>query len=394
MDGVTLLAEVRALGAELGLDALGVCTAEVFERTRSDLHERKAAGLSADMAFTYRNPDRSTDPTRALPGARSIVVAARSYLRAAPARPSDRPHGAVARYVWEDHYGELRTALRSIGELLASHGHRCRVVVDDNALVDREAAHRAGIGWYGKNANLLLPRRGSWFVLGSLLTDAVLPVDEPLPDGCGACERCLTSCPTDAIVAPGVIDARRCLAWLVQAKGIFPAEHRVALGDRIYGCDDCQEICPPNRVQSRRPVAVTLAARRPWAPLLEMLDADDATLLERYGLWYIAERDPDHLRRNALIALANTADPGDGAVRRTVLRHRGGDRPMVVAHALWAAARLGYTDLAGPAALRPAIATHPDVAAELARIRAGEVPIRRTGVPLPSARAPERRPPM
>jgi epoxyqueuosine reductase len=392
VNGPTLLDEVRSLGAELGLDALGVCAAEVFEGTRRDLHERKAAGLSADMAFTYRNPDRSTDPTRILPGARSIVVAARSYLRDGPPRPDDRPHGAVARYVWEDHYGELRTALGAIGALLAEHGHRSRVVVDDNALVDREAAHRAGIGWYGKNANLLLPRKGSWFVLGSLITDAVLPADDPLPDGCGPCERCLTSCPTDAIVAPGVIDARRCLAWLVQARGIFPAEHRVALGDRIYGCDDCQEVCPPNRVQARRPVAVTVAARRPWAPLLEMLEADDETLLDRYGLWYIAERDPDHLRRNALIALANTADAADAAVHDAVRRHVAHERPMLVAHAVWAAHRLGYVDLvdavrtgtsptgadmrAGEMAVAPEVAGHPDVVAELARIDAGQVPAR------------------
>jgi epoxyqueuosine reductase len=375
MDGMALVDEVRALGVQLGLDAVGVCAAEIFESTRRDLHERKAAGLSADMAFTYRNPDRSTDPTRILPGARSIVVAARSYLREGPGRPDDQPHGAVARYVWEDHYGELRSALGTIGELLAGHGHRSRVVVDDNALVDREAAHRAGIGWYGKNANLLLPRKGSWFVLGSLVTDALLPTDDPLPDGCGACERCLTSCPTDAIVAPGVIDARRCLAWLVQARGIFPAEHRVALGDRIYGCDDCQEVCPPNRVQARRPVAVTVTARRPWAPLLDMLAADDETLLDRYGLWYIAERDPDHLRRNALIALANTADAGDAAVRDAIAIHVAHERPMLVAHAVWAAQRLGYRDLVdtvragGPDA-------HPDVIAELACIDAGQVPRR------------------
>lgn len=375
MDGVALLDEVRALGAELGLDAVGVCAAEIFEGTRRDLHERKAAGLSADMAFTYRNPDRSTDPTRILAGARSIVVAARSYLRDGPPSPDDQPHGAVARYVWEDHYGELRGALAAIGELLAEHGHRSRVVVDDNALVDREAAHRAGIGWYGKNANLLLPRKGSWFVLGSLVTDAVLPTDDPLPDGCGTCERCLTSCPTDAIVAPGVIDARRCLAWLVQARGVFPAEHRVALGDRIYGCDDCQEVCPPNRVQARRPVAVTVAARRPWAPLLEILAADDPTLLDRYGLWYIAERDPDHLRRNALIALANTADPADAAARDAVARHVGHERPLLVAHAVWAAQRLGYVDLVD--AVRSGRAeAHPDVVAELVRIDAGQVPSR------------------
>jgi len=119
-----------------------------------------------------------------------------------------------------------------------------RVVADDNALVDREAAYRAGLGWYGKNTNLLLPGKGSWYLLGSVVTDAPLPAGRPMADGCGTCSRCLPACPTGAFIRPGVLDARRCLAWLVQAPGVFPAELRVALADRIYGGDSCQEVCP------------------------------------------------------------------------------------------------------------------------------------------------------
>ena len=140
------------------------------------------------------------------------------------------------------------------------------MVADDNALVDREAAYRAGLGWYGKNANLLLPGEGSWFVLGSVVTDApAAPPSRPrrCADGCGTCTRCLDGCPTGAIVAPGVVDARRCLAWLLQVEGAFPREHRVALGDRLYGCDDCQEVCPPNR--RRRPQRCRRATRRAGA---------------------------------------------------------------------------------------------------------------------------------
>ena len=123
------------------------------------------------------------------------------------------------------------------------------MVADDNALVDREAAVRAGLGWYGKNSNVLLPGAGSWFVLGTVITDAPLPSSSRLSDGCGPCRRCLDGCPTGAIVAPGVVDARRCLAWLVQAPGSIPEDFRPAIGDRMYGCDDCQEVCPPNRAQ-------------------------------------------------------------------------------------------------------------------------------------------------
>ena len=130
-------------------------------------------------------------------------------------------------------------------------GWRARVVADDNALVDRAAAERAGLGWFGKNSNILLPGAGSWFLLGSVVTDAPLPTAAPVGDGCGSCRRCLSACPTGALVGPGVLDARRCLAWLLQATGVFPFEFRVALEGRIYGCDDCQDVCPANRLVAR-----------------------------------------------------------------------------------------------------------------------------------------------
>src|SRR5205823_9555780 len=135
-----------------------------------------------------------------------------------------------------------------------------------------------------------------------VITDAPLPASRaPLADGCGGCRRCLDGCPTNAIVAPGVVDARRCLAWLVQRPGSFPAEFRVALGDRIYGCDDCQEVCPPNARAERagrlpRHADATTAEPQAWVPLLEILAASDAELLERYGRWYIAERRSEERR--------------------------------------------------------------------------------------------------
>src|SRR4029077_12823585 len=163
-----------------------------------------------------------------------------------------RPQGRVARYARDDHYAPLRAALWAVAHHLRRHGWRAVVFADDNSLVDREAAYLAGLGWYGKNANLLLPGRGSWFVLGLGVTDAPLPTDTRVADGCGSCRRCLDGCPTGAIVAPGVVDARRCLAWLVQSPGVFPRDTRAALGNRLYGCDECQEGGPPNIVADRR----------------------------------------------------------------------------------------------------------------------------------------------
>ncbi len=223
------------------------------------------------------------------------------------------------------------------------------MLCDDNALVDRAAAHRAGLGWYGKNANVLLPGHGSWFVLGSVVTDAPLPVaEQPVPDGCGSCTRCLDGCPTDAIVAPGVVDARRCLAWLVQAEGDFPEEFRIALGDRIYGCDDCQEVCPPNRRLERDPDQVRLAGRDAWVDLVELLEADDLQLLARHGRWYIPRRDARYLRRNALVALGNVGDVTDGRVVAVIERHLALDDEMLQRHAAWAARQIGLDVVAAP----------------------------------------------
>jgi epoxyqueuosine reductase len=363
--------EIEALGRAAGLAAVGVAPAAPFLTTRRHLERRKAAGLHAGMSFTYRRPERSTDPGTALPGAQALVVGAWAYRRTAPEPPPASPDspdvqgahavpspgatgaapaGTVARYAWEDHYGALRAALQEVAAALRAEGWRARVLVDDNALHDREAAYRAGLGWYGKNANLLLPGAGSWFVLGSVVTDAPLDATTPadrVADGCGTCTRCLPACPTGAIVAPGVVDARRCLAWLLQAEGPFPPEHRVALGGRIYGCDDCQEVCPPNRRAERHdpdPVAAGVGAE-PTVDLLAMLAASDEELLARHGRWYVPRRQPRYLRRNALVALGNVADAADPAVAQALRRALAETDAIVRSHAVWAAHRLGRPDL-------------------------------------------------
>jgi epoxyqueuosine reductase len=342
--------DLQRAGREAGLDAVGIAPAHPFETTRADLESRKAAGLHGGMHFTYGNPARSTDPSRTVPHAQALVVGARSYRRTAGPGPALDNHGQVARYSWRDEYTPLRRALDAIGARLRAQGYTAATLVDDNALVDREAAYRAGLGWYGKNANLLLPGRGSWFVLGSVVTDAPLPAtnDAPVEDGCGACTRCLTACPTGAIVAPGVVDARRCLAWLLEAPGPFPEEHRVALGGRIYGCDDCQEVCPPNRAADRRhePPPADPQHDEPWVDLVELLELPDDALLARFQRWYVPQRQARYLRRNALVALGNVGDGRDPDVQRVVQRALADPDPIVREHAEWAAARLAPTQQA------------------------------------------------
>lgn len=355
--GPDYLAELQALGTSLGLERMGVAPASVLQRAREALLERREAGLHDTMQFTYRNPQRSTDPGAAVAGARSVLVAARSYAMA----PPDRPAGAarVARYAWVDHYEPLREALRTIAKRMRADGHKAVAFADDNSMVDREVAWEAGLGWFGKNANLLLPGGGSYFVLGCVVTTADLPIaTDPAPDGCGSCTACLAACPTGAIVAPGVIDARRCLAWVLQKPGIIPAELRAAIGDRIYGCDDCQEVCPPTvRLEVRHRHAGTPTA---WVPVLGLLTDSDEELLAAHGSWYLAGRDPRWWRRNALVVLGNTGDSSDPAVVDVLRRYLAHPDPVLRAHAVWAAVRLRLPELL------PATDADPDVAAELA----------------------------
>jgi epoxyqueuosine reductase len=334
---VPSLEELASIARDHGIEHVGVAPAAVLERARSALHERRDQGLAAGMGFTYHNPDRSTDPGRAVPGARSIVVAARSYLTdEEPARPPG-VQARVARYAWVDHYAPLRAGLRAMAGRLRAADHRAVAFADDNAIVDREVAHRAGLGWFGKNANLLVSGAGSWFVLGCVVTTASLATaTEPVADGCGTCSRCLDACPTGAIVAPGVIDANRCLAWVLQRPGAIPVALRPAVEDRLYGCDDCQEACPPTVHLGRRHRRPLEADARPWVDVLDLLAADDATLLERHGRWYIAGRDPRWLRRNALVILGNTAPAGDPEVDAALARYAAGDDGVLAEHARWA----------------------------------------------------------
>jgi epoxyqueuosine reductase len=357
------------IGTRNGLSAVGITTAEPLDSALVAINERVAAGHHADMVFTFSRPEKATTPARLIPEAASLVVGAWPYYFASPVDPSRRDSavvssvgpldsgadsgadpnrylGDVARYQWVDHYGALRGALRHLAVELKANGWRARVLADDNALVDRAAAHRAGIGWFGKNANLLLPGHGSWFVLGAVVTNAPLPTSPaPLADGCGTCTRCIPACPTGAIVAPGVIDGRRCLAWLVQAPGDIPEEYRVAMGARIYGCDDCQDACPENRIAIRRtgaqpapPDAVAVV------DLVKIIESTDEQLLAQFGRWWLPNRNPDILRRNAAVALGNTGNPEDQSLRRLLSQLVQGGPPEVSQslrrHTNWAIIRL------------------------------------------------------
>lgn len=334
---------ITRLGLEAGAAFVSVAPADVLHRAREVLVARKSAGLNDTMEFTYRNPERSTDPKRAVSEAKAVIVAALPYGSDTPASPSG-PHGSIAQYAREDYYEKLSSALRVMRDKLRKDGFRALDFVDDNSMVDRESAWLGGLGWFGKNANLLIRGAGSMVVLGSVVTTAPLKVHRDVePDGCGSCRVCIDACPTAAIVHDGVIDARRCLSWLLQKPGVFPVEFRSALGDRLYGCDDCQETCPENvRLLPTRRMA---AQSDSWVPILDVLDEDDESLGRRVQRWYVPGRDVKVVRRNALVVLGNVGDSANVSVRRTVERYLRHDDEILRAHAVWAARRLGLDDL-------------------------------------------------
>lgn len=356
-------ATLTALVSDAGAHRVGVTDAEPLLRARRALESRRAAGFADDMHFTYGDPQRATTPSLHVPGARSIIVAALHYADDEPGAGDTRDGatvrldsnsgdvaGRVARYAWSDYYGRLRDALRVAAGRLHTDGFRATVFADDNAMVDREVAYKAGIGWYGKNANLLIPGAGSWFVLGCLVTDAeLLPHAAPLPNGCGTCRRCIDACPTGAIVDDGVIDARRCLAWILQKPGPIDPVFRRAIGDRMYGCDDCQDSCPPSirslsrasSVAQPSPVSTSVRVRLQRAiPVVAVLNETDSDVLRRVDRWYVADRNPRWVRRNALVVLGNVARPDDEAAVSVLRRYADGDDELLAEHARWSLAEI------------------------------------------------------
>ena len=212
------------------------------------------------------------------------------------------------------------------------------MLVDENDHVDREAAARAGVGFYGKNTMLITRTHGSWVVLGTLVTDVALETTPPLELDCGQCRLCIDACPTGALDEPGVLDATRCLSYWTQAPAPIPERYREELGAMVYGCDICQDVCPWNRGVEKRRAGEELDGAEPRVSLREWLEEDGAVLRERYRRLYVPRNDPRWLRRNALVALGNTGDPADADAAEPFLDD---DDEMLRETAAWAMRRLG-----------------------------------------------------
>jgi epoxyqueuosine reductase len=346
---VRLKRQAHALGFEL----VGIATATAadgFERLRDWL----ARGFAGHMDYLPRHADARRHPASILPEVRGVVMVGMSYqqpevssqqsaVSAPGALPSSSPKGRVARYArGADYHDVLRARLKQLLAWLQGErpGCRGRAVVDTAPLLERDYARRAGLGWFGKNTMLLNRRHGSYLFLGALLVDCDLAADAAHETShCGTCTACLDACPTDAFPAPGVLDARRCVSYLtIELRGPVPEELRPGLGDWVFGCDVCQEVCPWNR--KAPPGSEPELAPRPGLEaldLLEVLGLSEQEYCRRFAGTALTRPRRAGLLRNAALVLGNTAGPEALPALRRALDD---PEPLVREAAAWAVGRI------------------------------------------------------
>ncbi|MCZ6891323.1 MAG: tRNA epoxyqueuosine(34) reductase QueG [Chloroflexi bacterium] len=350
MSAPDLKERVVRYARELGFDLVRIASAEPLTRDGEAARERVHRGYMDGMAwYTEERVRRASDPQELLPGARSFIAVALSYLPPEDDgdETSGEPEGTVARYArWPDYHGVMKERLRALEQQLSKYvgrAVRTRVFVDDSALLERAVAERAGIGWFGKNTNILTPTHGSWVFLGYVLTDLALEPDEPLKKSCGECTLCIPACPTGAIVAPYVLDARRCISYLtIENRGPVPRDLRPLVGDMVFGCDICQEVCPVN---IDVPAAVETELGRTGFSSLELiplLSISQEEFSVRFRSSPIKRAKRVGLQRNACVALGNI---GDRRAVPALGRALGeSEEPLVRGHAAWALGRLGGSE--------------------------------------------------
>ncbi len=328
--------QLISFAREIGFDSCRVAacgSAPHADEFRNWLDE----GGHGEMSYMERGEEKRCDPHRVLPDASSIVVLAMNYFQGGTdAGDTPAATGKIARYARGDDYHDLiESKLDKIDEFLRTFGGQQKCYVDTGPVLERDHAAQAGIGWHGKSTMLVDERLGTWFFLAEVLTTLELPADEPLPDRCGTCERCIKACPTGAITAPHRLDARRCISYLtIELKGSIPLEFRPLIGDRIFGCDDCLDACPWNRfAQISRETAFAACNSTTGMSLRDYLNLDDdefRTLFRNSPIKRIKRRG---FLRNVCVALGNVGNASD----LPVLERAAADpEPLIAEHAKWA----------------------------------------------------------
>ncbi len=325
-------AAIRQRALELGFDDCRFTTAAAPESSMQ-FQDWLRAGRHGEMGYLERNADKRIDPQRVLPDARSVIALAASY------EVCDPQSGLVARYAqFDDYHDVLGERLKTLAEFVdqfGGGGTRSLWYVDTGPVLERDLAQRAGLGFIGKHTNLISRRLGNWILLGEILTTLELQPDRPEKNRCGACSRCLTACPTRAITAPFQLDARLCISYLtIELRGPIPLELRPAIGNRIFGCDDCLAVCPWNRFAHEGQLMKSHVRPGLATPdLVALLGLDETGFKSRFAGTPILRAKRRGLLRNVCVALGNTGDETALPTLQTASADR---EPLIAEHARWA----------------------------------------------------------
>lgn len=371
-DAARLAETIKALARECDLDVASITSADLFdgleETLRAHIRDGRVAGLDW---FTEERAEFSVDPRNLMPSARSILSLGVSYWSTDPGKPDDGvPRGRIARYArgldYHDFLKKRMKALHTRIEREIGRPVEARLLTDTARIVDRAVAARAGLGWYGKNSLIIVPGHGSWVLLGEMLLDLDLEPDTPLNRTCGRCSICIDRCPTDAITAPYTVHAPRCLSFqTIENRGAIPPEIRPLMGDWVFGCDVCQEVCPYTKA-AEPSVDPTILPRRienAYPSLAWLLGVGEEEFRALYRGTPVTRAKRRGLAKNAAVALGNTDDRANiGPLIEALETH---DEPLVRGHAAWALGRLGGRVARGALERRRAIEPNAAVTAEI-----------------------------
>ncbi|WLR51283.1 tRNA epoxyqueuosine(34) reductase QueG [Bacillus tianshenii] len=336
--------ELIAYSKSIGIDKIGFASTDTFDTLKERLKQQQS--LNYQSGFEESDIEKRTEPVLLLPKAQSIISIALAYpskMKGAPRSTRKEPRGLFCRASWgKDYHHILREKLALLEQFLQEKvpDAACKSMVDTGELSDRAVAERAGIGWSAKNTSIITPEFGSYVYLGEMVTNIPFEPDTPIEEECGSCTKCIDACPTGAIVEGGQLNSQRCIAFLTQTKGFLEDEFRVKLGNRIYGCDTCQTVCPKNKGkdfhlhQEMEPDPETVK------PLLKpLLQISNREFKERFGSIAGSWRGKKPIQRNAIIALAHYKDQTAVPILEKLLRED--PRPVIRGTAAWAIGKIG-----------------------------------------------------